>query len=164
MAATSSRSAEGCRSAIGAIAGELVAKLSGWGGGVAEGGVTFGGMAAGCDLGPGTDVPIADDRSNGAGASAAGVDTLPGSGPLFRTAIHVAGSPTAKIRDAAIASWNCGLWLQPTRCFDSAAGWSATPSKRRIAASTAASRAAGLGGGGSGSKADSSSGGISKNS
>jgi hypothetical protein len=78
---------------------------------------------------------------------------------LSRIEINVAGSPIASTSDAAIANWTCGLRLHGTRLRKSA-----SPSKRCIAASIAASRAICRGGGGSGKVADSLSGGISENS
>jgi len=69
----------------------------------------------------------------------------------------------ARTSDAAIASWNCGRRVQGVGRRRALVGFSA-PSKRRNAASIAASRAAGRGGGGSGKDTDSGSDDISTDS
>jgi hypothetical protein len=76
--------------------------------------------------------------------------------------IKVAGMPIISTSDAATASWNAGRRL--SGAGGRIVSGCLAPSKRRIAASMAASRATGRGGGGSGRDADSGSGGIYSNS
>jgi hypothetical protein len=73
--------------------------------------------------------------------------------------MKAAGSPITATSEAAIASPQTGLRFHPVLGADALLAPSA-PSKRRSAASIAASRAAGRGGGGSGRETESGSAGI----
>src|SRR4051812_41445227 len=76
--------------------------------------------------------------------------------------MSAAGTPSTAMSEAVTSIPNCGLRVQCSGLGAAVAGLSSSPSKRRMAAATAASRAPGRGGGGLGNSAESSWAGIAR--